>query len=146
MDDNTKNRGRSIGWRLPLALAAAALAFSGCSGSDDSAASGDDAATDLAFIDEQLVQDETTSTLIAAAPDVRLSEADSELVRFEAHWVCEVQRRTFQTPEGRDEALLENLGEAGISEADYLAFRERVNLERDLRDSILYSYQETCRP
>lgn len=146
MDDNTKKRGRSIGRRLPLALAAAALALSGCSANDESAATSDDAATDLAFVDEQLVLDNTTSTLIAAAPDVRLSEADSQLVRFEAQWVCEVQRRTFQTPNGRDEALLENLGEAGISEADYLAFRERVNLERDLRDSILYSYQETCRP
>lgn len=146
MDDNTRFRTRSIGWRLPLVIAAAAFTLSSCTSSGESASTSDDAAAELALIDDRPTQNETTSTLIAAAPDVRLSAADSELVRFEAQWVCEVQRRTFQTPSGRDDALLENLGQAGITEAEYLTFRERVNTDRDLRDSILYSYQETCRP
>lgn len=145
MDTITSFPSRSIGWRFPLAIAAAALALSACS-SGDSASTGDDAAAELALIDEQSGQNQTPSTLIAAAPDVRLSETDSELVRFEASWVCELPRRTFQTPSGRDDALLENLDDAGIAEADYRAFRERANADRDLRDAILYSYQETCRP
>ncbi|MEZ5226856.1 MAG: hypothetical protein R2710_09305 [Acidimicrobiales bacterium] len=102
--------------------------------------------TNLAFVDDEFAAATTSTTLIAAAPDVLLSEADGAMVRFEATWICELQRRTFQTQDGREEALREKLTDSGLTEDEYHEFRARVNSDQDLRDSILYSYQETCRP
>ncbi len=118
--------------------------LSGACGSDPSTdAAGDARPSSLAFTDGAPT---TASTLIAAAPDVALGELDAELVRFESTWVCEVQRRTFPTEDGREAALVEKLAEFGLDEAAYREFRARVNDEQDLRDAILFSYQETCRP
>ncbi len=137
---------RSAARRLPLLLAASALLFASCGGSDGLADDGTSGVTNLAFVDDEFATATSSTTLIAAAPDVLLSDADSEMVRFEATWICELQRRTFQTQSGREEALQEKLVDSGLSVEDYLAFRARVNADQDLRDSILYSYQETCRP
>ncbi len=127
---------------IPLVLAATVL--TGACGSVGSSGAADrDGPADLAFADGTPT---TASTLIAAAPDVALSQRDAEFVRFESTWVCEVQRRTFATEDGRELALIEKLAEFGLDEAEYRAFRARVNDEQDLRDSILFSYQETCRP
>ncbi len=122
------------------------MLFASCGTSGETAVEESPEVTNLAFVDEEAVQATTSTTLIAAAPDVRLSDADNELVRFESTWICEVQRRTFQTQSGRDEALVEKLEDFGLTEEEYREFRSRVNDDRDLRDSILYSYQETCRP
>ena len=114
-------------------------------GNPESVSSDTTAVTNLAFVDESVGTATTSTTLIAAAPDVRLSEADTALVRFEASWICEVQRRTFPTQEGRQEALEQKLTDSGMTLEDYEAFRARVNDDRGLRDSILFTYQETCR-
>lgn len=94
-------------------------------------------ATDLAFSDDsdQLLIDEPPSTTLAV---------DAPLVLFEAVWLCELQRRTFTTPDAVNSALNQALDEADLDQAEYEAFRERVNVEQELRDSVLFAYQETC--
>lgn len=123
---------------VPIVLAlTCALALSAC-GSET--ADGAAAPDDLAYTES------TETTLIDAEPVVDLSPEDVDLVRFEATWVCELQRRTFPSQEAIDEALDENLAGLGIDRAAYDAFRAEVNQSQDLRDSILFSYQENCRP
>ncbi len=85
------------------------------------------------------------TTLIAEPEGVELSDADANLVNFQAKWVCEFQRRTFADQTSGAEALTEALAEAEIAESSYSAFLERLNDNQDLRDLVLFSYQETCR-
>ena len=134
----------SIHLRLGCAIAASALLLGACSSGGDQFDGAP--ATGLAFNDEQDAAATTTTTLIAEAPAVTLAEGDLGYVQFEATWVCELQRRTFPTPEAIDLALNEKLQELGLERATYDGFRARVNGDQDLRDSILFAYQETCQP
>lgn len=90
-------------------------------------------------------QTSTTTLLISEDPNIDLSEDDSVLVSFEAAWVCELQRRTFSDPGAIDAALEEKLIDSGITPDAYAGFRQRVNENLDLREAILFQYQETCR-
>jgi hypothetical protein len=127
-------------------LVGGAFLTAACGGAGDGSSSPDaeTSVTNLAFVDPATPT--TSTTLIAAAPDVVLSESDAEYVRFEATWVCEVQRRTFPTQDAQAQALLDKLADFGLNSDDYHAFRARVNQDQGLRDSILFTYQETCRP
>lgn len=119
----------------------AALTIAGC-GSDQAA---DD--PDLAFSDQTTTSFGTTTTLlIEAKPNVSLNDSDTSFVAFEASWVCELQRRTFPTPDALQQALSDKLEGSGLSRPEYETFRQSVNNNQDLRDSILFAYQETCRP
>ena len=124
----------------PALVATLLLAACGGDGSVDSAPVGD-----LAFADGDGGQSTTTSLLIDGAPDVSLEQQEIELVLFEASWVCELQRRTFTSPAAMQEALEEKLADSGVDRAVYEQFRTEVNNSQDLRDSILFAYQESCR-
>ena len=87
----------------------------------------------------------TTTLLIDGRPDIELSAADTALVRFEAAWVCELQRRTFTDSSAIEDALEQKLVETGLTAGAYADFRIKVSDDRDLRRSILFEYQETCR-
>lgn len=132
---------RSSTPRLVATALAATLALGACS-------NGDDTTPDLAFADSttSTVFGTTTTLLIAEKPDVSLPEGEEAFVRFEAAWVCELQRRTFPTPEALQLALDQKLVDTGLTREDYDQFRSDVNNSQDLRDSILFEYQETCRP
>lgn len=127
---------------VPIAISlACALALSSCgNGSDTTDAA--PAPADLAFAEPS----GSTLNLIDSDPDVDLSPEDVDLVQFEADWVCELQRRTFVSQEAIDEALEENLVGLGIDRVDYDEFRAEVNESQDLRESILFAYEENCRP
>lgn len=124
---------------IVAAISACILVLSSC-GSDETSAP--TAPEDLAFAES----DGTVLDLIDSEPDVDLSSEEIDLVEFEASWVCELQRRTFTSQEAIDEALDEKLTGLGIDRAAYDGFRAEVNDSQDLRDSILFSYQENCRP
>ena len=66
-------------------------------------------------------------------------------MEFQAKWVCEFQRRTFEDSSGGVQALTEALDEAEIGQANYSSFLKRLQDSQDLRDVVLYSYQESCR-
>ncbi len=83
--------------------------------------------------------------LIEGIPDVDLDEEETLLVAFEADWVCELQRRSFPTPDAMQDALNDKLVGLGVTRDEYDAFRAEVNNSQDLRDSILYAYQNKCR-
>ena len=87
----------------------------------------------------------STLQLIEGIPDVDLTDGEANLVSFEANWVCELQRRTFPSQAAIEDALNEKLAGLGVDRAEYDTFRAEVNNSQDLRDSILYSYQENCR-
>lgn len=130
-----------------LAVTAAALAclliVPSCgSGDPEDATAGAEAPEDLALAEPA----PTTLDLIDEAPDVDLTSDEVDLVQFEANWVCELQRRTFASEEAIEEALEEKLTGLGIDRATYDDFRADVNQSQDLRDSILFSFQENCRP
>lgn len=100
---------------------------------------------DLAYAEALDTITTTTITLIDGIPDVELDDDELQLVLFEANWVCELQRRTFQSPDAMQQALNDKLVGLGVERATYDAFRAEVNNSQDLRDSILYAYQENCR-
>ncbi len=130
---------RSLRNRVAIGILVA-LPFAACSSDPATttpAAEDSPPSTDLALTDDSdlLLIDEPPATTLAV---------DGPLIRFEAMWVCELQRRTFTTPDAVDQALEEALDEAGLKQADYETFRARVNVEQELRDSILFAYQETC--
>ncbi len=129
--------------RQPLiaGLVAVVLLLTSC-GADNEAS---DQPGDLAFAEQIDALATTQLELIEGEPDVDLSDEERLLVSLEADWVCELQRRGFASPEAMDEALGQKLAESGIDRAEYAAFRDTVNNSQDLRDAILYEYQETCR-
>ncbi len=123
-----------------IAALAAVVLLTSCGDTEAS-----DQPGDLAFTEQIEALATTQLQLIEDEPDVDLNDAERLLVSVEADWVCELQRRGFSSQEAIDEALGEKLTEAGIDRAEYAAFRDSVNNSQDLRDAILYEYQETCR-
>ncbi len=119
----------------------AALA-TGCGAGGGSA--GDVNAPEASVLAYSELSTTSTTLLIDKEPTAELSDVDTELVVFEAAWVCELQRRTFESPAAMDEALTENLVNNGLDRAGYDTFRGRVNGEKDLRDWILFEYQTSC--
>ncbi|MGH1504892.1 MAG: hypothetical protein ACRBI6_15150 [Acidimicrobiales bacterium] len=96
---------------------------------------------------EELVAENTTTTtlLIEGEPETPLADEQDLLVHFEADWVCELQRRTFDSPAAMSQTLEEKLAANGLSLADYQTFRGEVSNSQELRDWILFVYQESCR-
>lgn len=124
--------------KTPISVAiVCALALSSC-GTDSPP-------EDLAYLEQVEALTPSTLQLIDAEPDVELTDSEADLVAFEANWVCELQRRTFPSPEAIDDALNDKLNGLGVERAEYDTFRAEVNNSQDLRDSILYAYQENCR-
>lgn len=119
-------------------LCALVLASCGTSGANEDAST----PTSLPYV---TTSTSTTTLLISEDPHIDLGEEDSVLVSFEAAWVCELQRRTFTDPGAIDAALDDKLIDSGIAPDSYAEFRQRVNERLDLREAILYRYQETCR-
>jgi hypothetical protein len=85
------------------------------------------------------------TTLIAEPEPIELSDAETTLVNFHAGWVCEFQRRTFNDPSDGPRALEEALESAEITEIAYRTFLEELDNSQDLRDLVLFIYQESCR-
>ncbi len=110
-----------------------------------SACGTDSTPEDLAYADQVEAAAPTTPQLIEGIPDVELTDEEADLVLFEANWVCELQRRTFPSEEAIEDTLNEKLTGLGVDRSEYDTFRAEVNNSQDLRDSILYSYQENCR-
>ena len=120
----------------------AALLLGSCTSSPSTTTPSDEEsspANDLAF------RDGTDQPLIDEPPATTL-DADAPLIRFEAMWLCELQRRTFTTPDAVEQALQDALDETELDRVQYDTFRHRVNVEQELRDSVLFAYQETCVP
>ncbi len=121
-----------------------AVSAAACGGSDTAA---DDEPTpeELAYQEEIAAITTTTTLLIEAEPESPLADDQELLVHFEADWVCELQRRTFDSPAAMSASLEDKLAANGLSLADYQAFRGEVSNSQELRDWILFVYQESCR-
>lgn len=87
----------------------------------------------------------TKTTLIDGPPNATFSGAEGDLIDFHSSWICEFQRRTFVNPEAGEQALSEALVAADIGGAVYESFLNRLASSQDLRDAVLFDYQETCR-
>lgn len=86
-----------------------------------------------------------------AAPSVSepasgsFSPAQQELIEFHASWLCEMQRRTFASLDDGDVARMEALVAAGIDPSGYETFVAGELVQQDVRDAVLWSYQQRCR-
>ena len=101
--------------------------------------------TTVATTPATLAYEITETTLIDGPPDVTFAAPEADLIDFHSSWLCEFQRRTFADPAGGTEALIEALIGAQISSETYESFLNRLAASQDLRDAVLFDYQETCR-
>lgn len=114
-------------WRV-LALGAAMLLAVGCSSEPELVFDENDPPEELAFIENE--------------PEI--ADADRDLALFEADWVCELERRSFASLPERDEALDDALVATGLGRESYDGFRARLGEEQELRDAVLFHYQQSC--
>ena len=79
----------------------------------------------------------TPERLIATGPD-------AELIAFEAQWLCDVQRHTFDSPGAVDEDLSANLAEAGLTRTRYDGFKEGLSADAASRKQVLDLFVQDC--
>ncbi len=79
----------------------------------------------------------TTEELGATGPD-------AELIEFEALWLCEAQRQTFDSPGAVDETLNARLGETGLARGDYDTFKAGLTDNAVARKQILDLFIANC--
>ncbi len=120
-----------------LGLAAATMTLSAC-GSDTEASAPPES---LAYA-EQPVRPSTT--LIAFKPDVEMTDSQEALTTFEAALICDRGSRSFESAGAIDESRDALLADYGLTLDEYMAFRGELEANRDLRDVIIYKYQESC--
>lgn len=101
--------------------------------------------TTVASTPATLAYEITETTLIDGPPDATFSGPEADLIDFHSSWICEFQRRTFADPGDGAEALTEALAVAEISSETYESFLDRLATSQDLRDAVLFDYQQTCR-
>ena len=119
---------RHGGWRLMIGACAVALASTACSNEPELVFEDDDPPPELAFFDAEPI----------------VEGRDRDLVQFDASWLCEIDRRTFSTLNERDGALAVALADAEIEPEEYLDFKARLSGDRELRNAVLYHYQDRC--
>ena len=69
---------------------------------------------------------------------------DAELIEFEAVWLCEAQRQTFDSPGAADETLNARLGETGIARSQYDTFKAGLTEDAVARKQILDLFIAGC--
>ena len=79
----------------------------------------------------------TTEALGATGPD-------AGLIEFEAVWLCEAQRQTFDSPGAVDETLNARLGETGIARSQYDTFKAGLTEDAVARKQILDLFIAGC--
>lgn len=133
--------------RLGAALSILAIAGASCaSGPGDSLAFEDSAVNDSAVNDSALSDSAPTSTTAVDTPTVTVDvEESNEVIAFQADWLCELQRRTFEDLDAADVALNESLASAGLSRSTYDEFLAVLPESQELRDEVLGLFAQRCR-
>lgn len=85
------------------------------------------------------------STTIERPETLELTGEELELITFHANWICELQRRTFDSLGDADVARSEALGLASIDAAIYEDFLRVALGDQIIRDAVLFEYQQHCR-
>jgi len=67
------------------------------------------------------------------------------LIEFHAEWLCELQRRTFDTLDDAGAVLGDALIDAGIEQDEYDTFLIETLPRQEARDAVLYFHQQNCR-
>ncbi|MEN8040099.1 MAG: hypothetical protein ABFR95_01225 [Actinomycetota bacterium] len=65
-------------------------------------------------------------------------------IELEARWQCDVQRMTFEDLAALDVELGQRISEAGLTRADYNAFKEDLSDSAELRADVSAKYAEYC--
>ena len=122
-------------FRSLVLLASLTAIATGCGGpqSEDS-----EALSGLPYVEE------TSSVELASAAPSDLTPEELSLVEFEADWVCELQRTTFESNDAISDALDQRLADFGIDEETYGVFREQANQDEGIRAAILSTYRSDC--
>ena len=77
-------------------------------------------------------------------PGTPLAAVDAPWVEFEARWLCDLQRSTYDDPSDVDAALADRLAEEAIVAEEYAAFKQRLEAERDLSLHVQAAVVERC--
>ena len=73
-----------------------------------------------------------------------LAETDLVLVELEAAWMCDAMRQSSPEPGVVDEIRMQTLANNGVSEEQYLAFRDSLEQRIELREAVLVRFLELC--
>ena len=73
-----------------------------------------------------------------------LTETDLVLVELEATWMCDAMRQSSPEPGIVDEIRRQTLAGNGVSEGQYLAFRDSHEQRIELREAVLVRFLELC--
>ena len=123
--------------RLGVVLTILAIAGASCSSSPSES---------LAFDDPAPASTTPVSTTVVEAPSATVDvEESSEVIAFQADWLCELQRRTFPDLDAADVALTESLARAGVSRSTYDEFLVTLPESQELRDEVLGLFAQRCR-
>lgn len=120
-----------------LCLAAATMILASCG----SAAETSSSPSALPYT-EQPVRPSTT--LIDHEPIVEMTEGQDALTTFEAALICDRGSQSYESAGAIDESRDQLLAEYGLTLDEYMAFRGELEASRDLRDVVIFKYQETC--
>ena len=73
-----------------------------------------------------------------------LDDVERVLVDLEATWMCDAQRTSSTSDDVVDESRARAIAEAGLSDAEYDAFRAELADRADLREAVLARFIEVC--
>jgi len=86
-----------------------------------------------------------SSTIEAALPDISaLSSTDQALVRFEAQWLCDVQRHAYSDLSDMDAARSQLMNGFGVAPATYDDFKLQLESDGELRGHVSDAYMFNC--
>lgn len=91
---------------------------------------------------ELVVVDADPGTL--PAPSTQLAAVDEPWVEFEARWVCDLERSTYDDPAEVEEALAERILDNDIDPDDYEEFKRRLGAEPDLAAHVQAAVIDRC--
>ena len=73
-----------------------------------------------------------------------LTETDLVLVELEATWMCDATRQSSPEPGIVDEIRRQTLRDNGVSESQYLSFRDSLEQRIELREAVLVRFLAIC--
>ena len=82
--------------------------------------------------------------LVAAACGGGITPVQADLAQVEGHWMCDVQRYTFDDLSALQSELEGRVDGAGYTVADYKAFKTALAENRELRNLVRDVYEEYC--
>ncbi len=82
--------------------------------------------------------------VVLAGVTTACSDSSSDLVTFEAHWQCDVQRQTWDDLTDMQAALDQRLDAEGVTQERYAEFKALLASDAGERAAVMKAYEEYC--